>query len=483
MPRPRQVEPAALALRLQVAGPQAAQDLAAAFRVDRSNISRALARPEIAPQLVRLGATRGTRYALRRPVRGLGDTFSVRRVDVAGRAQEWAQLIALHGGWQLCWADPARAPEWAGALFGLGGYAEGFPFFLGDVRPQGYLGRAIGRGLSLSLNLPPDPRGWSDDDTLVYLQGAGDDLPGDLVVGDVPLRRVQDRVLHAPETLPAGERSVRYRELANAGASAIEAPGSSVEGEQPKFLVTLADDNRAGDNAGDRPGGARGDAVTPVLVKFTDVLSTPTGRRWADLLVAESHALALLHARGEAHAAPRLLEAGDRFFLETPRYDRVGLHGRRGVVSLRALHNAFHGPDATQWPAVAVNLRARGLLDDAAVRSIRLRHAFGQLIGNTDMHFGNLAFWLDDTLPFRLAPAYDMLPMLWAPTPGNATPAPDFAPTPPMPADRELWQEAASWATDFWQRVADDARLSPGFAAHARAAGETVTRLRAHFAA
>ncbi len=473
MARPRQVEPSAIALRLQAGGPQSAQVLAAAFRVDRSNISRALVRPELAPCLVRLGTTRGTNYALRRSVRGLGDTFSVRRIDAAGRAQEWAQLIALHGGWQLRWANPEHAPEWSGALLGLGGYSEGFPFFLGEVRPQGYLGRAIGRGLSLSLNLPPDPRGWSDDDTLVYLQGMGDDLPGDLVVGDVPLRRVQDRVLHPLAALPAGERSARYRELANTGSSAVEAPGSSVEGEQPKFLVTLADEVEGDGNR----------AVTPVLVKFTDVLATPTGRRWADLLVAESHALALLHAHGEAHAAPRLLEAGDRFFLETPRYDRVGLHGRCGVVSLRALHDAFDGPDGSQWTSVAAHLRARGLIDEAALRSIWLRHAFGQLIGNTDMHFGNLAFWLDDALPFRLAPAYDMLPMLWAPTPGNATPAPEFAPVPPLPADRELWLEAAGWAEEFWQRVAADARLSPGFAAHARAAGATVARLRAHFAA
>ena len=466
MARPRQVEPSALALRLQSGGPQPAQALAAALGVDRSSISRALARREIAPHLVRLGTTRGTSYALRRSVRGLGETFAIRRVDAAGRAQEWAQLVALHGGWQLSWADPARAPEWAGALFGLGGYSEGFPFFLGEVRPQGYLGRAIGRALSLSLNLPPDPRGWSDDDTLVYLQGAGDDLPGDLVVGDVPLRRVQNRVLRPPETLPANERAARYPLLASAGAT-LDVPGSSVEGEQPKFLVTLAE-----------PDGA----AVPVLVKFTDVLTTPTGRRWADLLIAEAHALTVLQAHGEAHAAPRLLTAGDRCFLETPRYDRVGLHGRRGVVSLRALHDAFEGPDANRWPAVAANLRARDFIDDAALRSIRLRHAFGELIGNTDMHLGNLAFWLDDTLPFRLAPAYDMLPMLWAPTPGNATPAPEFAPMPPLPAERDVWLEAAGWAEVFWQRVAADERVSPAFAVIASDAGETVARLRRHFA-
>jgi len=51
----------------------------------------------------------------------------------------------------------------------------------------------------------------------------------------------------------------------------------------------------------------------------------------------------------------------------------------------------------------------RELIAPETLRSIRLRQVFGGLIGNTDMHFGNLAFWFDDALPFRLAPAYDML--------------------------------------------------------------------------
>ena len=85
MPRPRQVEPAALALRFQVAGPQSAQALATALRVDRSSISRALALPALAPQVVRLGTTRGATYALRRPIRGLGTTFTARRIDAEGR--------------------------------------------------------------------------------------------------------------------------------------------------------------------------------------------------------------------------------------------------------------------------------------------------------------------------------------------------------------------------------------------------------------
>ncbi len=488
MPRPRQLDPAALTLRLQAQGPLSAQAMAAAAGVDRSRVSRALA--ALGEPIIRLGTTRGATYALRRTVRALGHTFPIRRIDADGRAHDWAEITALHGGWRLVWAnaEPARPPAWAEAVLSLGGFAEGFPFFLSELRPQGFLGRAVGRALPATLGLPADPRNWSDDDTLVYLATEGDDLPGDLIVGDLPLRRFQERLLRPASTpspaLADADRGSRYPELAAAAASAGVA-GSSVEGEQPKFLVTV---ERVVPNALDGAAAPLPSAPSPVaprpspipcIVKFTARLDTPGGRRWGDLLVAEARALALLHAHGEAHAVPRLLDAGGRRFLETPRYDRVGPHGRRGVVSLRALHDAFDGPDANDWPGVAAHLHARGLLDETGLRSVRLRHAFGRLIGNTDMHLGNLALWLGDAAPFRPTPAYDMLPMLWASNLADATPAPDFAPTLPLPAERELWHVAAGWAETYWRELAEDALLSSDFAAIARAAAATVARLRA----
>jgi hypothetical protein len=485
MPRPRQVQPNELALRLQAFGPQTAQVLASGLRVDRSNISRAFALPGLARQVIRLGTTRGTSYALRRPVRGLGDTFPIRRIDAKGRARDWAELTALHGGWRVVWAEPSRAPAWADRVLALGGFDEGFPFYLGELRPQGYLGRAVGRALPAGLGLPRDPRDWSDDDTLVYLFSEGDELPGDLVVGDGPLARYQRSRLAPPAGVIAeADRAERYPALAAAVALPVGG-ASSVEGEQPKFLVTLSPGNAelqlvpSPQVSGliPQPSPPRPPLI-PVLVKFTDRLSTPTGRRWADLLIAEAVAQSILHARGEAHAAPRLVHAGDRLFLETPRYDRVGAHGRRGVISLRAFHDAYPGPSTHDWTVAAVALAAGGLIDAAALRSIRLRHAFGRLIGNTDMHFGNLAFWFDDALPFRLAPAYDMLPMLWAPVAGEATPAPEFAPALPLPAEREIWHEAAAWADEFWRRVAANPLVTPAFAAIAARAGETLARLR-----
>lgn len=466
MSRPPSIDATAVVRLFQVRGPQSAQALAEALGVDRSTISRTLAR--LGEAVERLGTTHGARYALRREVRTWGGRFPLYRVDATGRPQAWAELTALHGGWRVAWATGVAAPAWADAVVGRTGFVEGFPFFLGDVRPQGYLGRLIGRALPPALGLDPDPRNWrTDDDTLVYLLAEGDDLPGDVIVGDGALRRFQAQRLAPAAALRDSERAVRYPELAR-GALPSGGAGSSVEGEQPKFLAVLTHD---ADEAG-------AEAV-PVIVKFTDRLETPTGRRWADLLAAEAHALAVLHAHGEAAHSPRVLDAEGRRFFEVPRFDRVGRHGRRGVVSLRALHDAFDGPDTNEWTTAVAELVRRGLVDAATLQSVRRRAAFGRLIGNTDMHFGNLAFWFDDTLPLRVAPAYDQLPMGWAPQPGDATPRPVFQPALPLPAERDDWLVALGWAEDCWRRIAADAGVSPDFAAIARASLTTLARLRA----
>jgi hypothetical protein len=122
-----------------------------------------------------------------------------------------------------------------------------------------------------------------------------------------------------------------------------------------------------------------------------------------------------------------------------------------------------------------------GHVDEAGLGAVRRQHAFGELIGNSDMHFGNLAFWLDDARPFRPTPAYDMLPMAWAPNAQGEVVERAFAPRAPLPGALPAWSEAAGWAEDFWQRVAADAEVSRDFRAHARAAGAVVARLREHF--
>lgn len=92
------------------------------------------------------------------------------------------------------------------------------------------------------------------------------------------------------------------------------------------------------------------------------------------------------------------------------------------------------------------------------------------------MHFGNFSFWFDNALPFRVAPSYDMLPMLWAPGPQGELVERRFAPVPPVPAAQDAWRDAAAWADEFWRNLAADGRLSPEFAAFAgdaRGLGQT----------
>ena len=96
-----------------------------------------------------------------------------------------------------------------------------------------------------------------------------------------------------------------------------------------------------------------------------------------------------------------------------------------------------------------------------------------RLIANTDMHLGNLSFHVEHSL--RLAPAYDMLPMAYAPLAGGEVPPRDFAPALPTPPQRSVWLTACAIAIEFWAEAAADSRISDPFRGICRA---NATRLR-----
>ena len=98
------------------------------------------------------------------------------------------------------------------------------------------------------------------------------------------------------------------------------------------------------------------------------------------------------------------------------------------------------------------------------------------------MHFGNLSFWLDDARLFRVAPAYDMLPMVWSPSVQGEVVVRELVPRPPLPGAAGTWGEVAAWAVEFWRRVVEDAAVSAEFAAQARRAATQVERMRGLFA-
>lgn len=99
-----------------------------------------------------------------------------------------------------------------------------------------------------------------------------------------------------------------------------------------------------------------------------------------------------------------------------------------------------------------------GWLAQAAVERIARIGWFGHLIANTGMHDGNLAFFPG----LEPAPVYDMLPMGYAPQRGGEVPPRDYMPPLPLPREASAWREAAHAAVIYWQRCAEDSRISCG---------------------
>jgi HipA-like C-terminal domain len=128
------------------------------------------------------------------------------------------------------------------------------------------------------------------------------------------------------------------------------------------------------------------------------------------------------------------------------------------VVSLKALDDEFTGI-ASDWPKIAAALVQSGKLDEHVYSQVQKLYAFGVLIGNGDMHPGNLSFFVDDVAQpypvYTLAPVYDMLPMSLAPRPSgqipDALPMPKVGVNPPL----AVWREMLPLATQYWRKVAE----------------------------
>jgi hypothetical protein len=452
---------ARIALLFQSRGLLTVRELQADLQLGQSRVSRLLM--ALGSRVIQIGKGQRSRYALRRDVRQLGNNWPIYRIGRDGHVEPWARLQSLHGGFLVEWLH--AEPAWLEPAH-PDGYFSGLPFFLEELRPQGFLGRLTARALAESGAYLLDPREWSQDDVLTFLLTKGDDLPGDLVVGERMLERAQRRQLAATQpVLVQAERNEAYPKMAERAAKG-EAPASSAGGEQPKFLAHV-----------NGPAGIRS-----VLVKFTAPISTPGAERWADLLLGEWHALETLRAENIPAAAAEIIDAGSRRFLEVERFDRVGPHGRRGVISMLSIEAALLEPSASDWIGAAAGLEAIHLMNKDAAAQLRRLALFGELIGNSDMHLGNMACWFGDQVPFNLAPVYDMLPMQFAPSGQGELVTRTLNPRPPLPESLADWTRACHLALSFWERVRSDPRVSRDFAKLASESHDTLSRLRDRFA-
>ena len=389
--------------------------------------------------IVRIGARRAARYGLPLAIPGIGATWPVFTVSGAGEPELLGRLYSL-----------CRDQYWFEAtISSRSAITDGLPFFLQDLRPQGFIGRTVPKRYP-ELGLPERILDWDDSHVLTYLVRRGDDGIGNILIGDESLQQFL-KSRSAPIRAVAPENRVAMYSTLASEAIEGEIAGTSAGGEHPKFTCIVTE----------------GRAVKRVLVKFSPVGNDPVSRRWFDLLVSEHLAIAALRA-AEITASRTDLYKGDRqIFMEEERFDRVGARGRRGVVSLGAIDDALLGKRET-WISAAKSLRALGRISVEDVDVIRKVSTFGRLIGNTDMHAGNLSFFLAFEGPFALAPIYDMLPMAYAPTAANAIPSKNIELPLPNADSLDIWRAMTALAKSYWEQVATHQLVSEEFAGIAR---------------
>jgi hypothetical protein len=439
-------------------GRQQAGDLASLLQVSRPTLMRMVRGAGEA--VVAGGRARRTAYAARRSLAGSEAPLPVYRIDRTGRLQETAALHLTHP--EGCRLDTLQDSAWPLDADMQDGWFDGLPYFFQDMRPSGFLGRSFARHHAALLQVDEDPTRWTDDDVLRALSLLGSDTPGDFIIGEPAARRWLELSQQGTPGIADKTVDADYALLADQAMSHGWA-GSSAAGEFPKFTALRR----------------RGRQAQHVLVKFSGSDNSPGTTRWSDLLVCEHLAATALAAHGSTRgstrvgidagirpSSSRILQAGRRTFLEVNRFDRHGLLGRSGVVSWLAVNAAFFGQAGKSWAEAGRLLRTGGLIAQPDADGLARLWHFGQLIANTDMHDANLAFEpepVDGRPGLKLAPVYDMLPMLYAPSRGVELPDRTFAPRLPLPAEESAWREAAPAALAFWQAAADDARISRPF--------------------
>jgi hypothetical protein len=393
-------------LRPQLAnGARWAGEIVDAHRISRVTLKNAYDRD--ARQILRLGRARNTRYAGRQILSGLEtDEFPVFRVDQAGGITAAGTLITLAAS-ESVWLPDEKI-------------IDGLPPEMHDVAPRGFLGRSYTRRHA-DLGLPDDVTNWSDHHVLIALSRRGEDLPGNLVIGRESFDRFQE-LQH--EVCTADDFP-----LLSAAALAGEHVGSSAGGERPKFTALVDGQHR--------------------IVKFA-TNETDNARRWQDLLALEHVALETLRDGGIQTAETRLLDVDDLRCLVINRFDRIGETGRRAVMTLAATSAGM----GASWADAAEELQRCEELSSEDTWRIAILDAFGALIANTDRHDSNVALFPAGT-GYVLAPAFDQLPMAYAPpASGNLRKS---AVNEPRPAVNTLavWDDARTLAREFWRRASD----------------------------
>lgn len=421
-------------------GPASSSDLAARFGVTTSTITRQL--NKLGPAVMKTGGGPATRWYASRPTPWLSNTreLPIYRVNSEGRAIEIARLYPVYPEYHYMVEYFRR--DHLGTITSEWHHYESLPWWITDMRPQGFLGRLFARNLqSQGEEIDANPASWSDDLVLAVLTKYPQDHIGNLLIGQDAYQR----------WLAADDEVTLSDDQAGATAEAIargEHFDSSAQGEQPKFTARLADGE--------------------CIIKFSGRLEHPeldsVAGRWADLLHAEHLAAVTLNEiLPNLAATNRVFTASNRLLLASKRFDRTEHQGRLGVISFASLDAEFVGQANRPWPVIAHALYQEKVITEEALTRSQIAWVFGRLIANTDMHHGNLSIINEHGRPYELAPVYDMLPMHYAPKSTGDLPSEPYEikAEPNVPA--MYWELAYPAAIKFWQRLIAHPHVSHHF--------------------
>lgn len=410
--------PHASAIRLQLSlAPQSGTQLAKKLGLSQPTVARAL--KSISKELIQSGDKKSSKYHLVDLSRGF-ESFPVFKINALGQIIEYGELT------------PVRPDGFVfKSIQGEKSFTEGIPWWLYDMRPQGFLGRAYAMRWGNQLGLPQSLKDWSDSHSVHAMLLNGHDSIGHWVLG----ANCKNQVLNAPDAhlIKESDKPKAYLKL-TVEAMNGDAPGSSAGGEQPKFTAYSETE----------------EGPSHVLVKFTELQDNPNSQRWRDLLLAEHLALQTLRVAGHQSAKSKIYDFKTQRFLEIERFDRQGALGRIGVVSLEALDAEFVGLASEPWPVIAKLLSKQKLITQQDAQQVGLLWAFGNLIGNCDMHNGNLSFLLKEGPPYSLAPCYDMTPMSFAPSSAGRLPQTIREVNLHNAISHSLWKEAMALSDRYF---------------------------------
>ena len=316
------------------------------------------------------------------------DVRPVGRLAMQGRAVffEWAaEALADPLG-----LSPFRLPEEPGVVRGEPVPFEGLPGLFGDSLPDAWgrllIDRAFRRTGGNPASLTPLDRlaavGRRGQGALIYEP----EKEGVLPVGPVD----PDLLAEAATTLLAEEGS-----LDGATLDRLRGIAGSSGGARPKALVHRDPSSGAihADTSPDRE---------PWIVKFHAPGEGPE-------MGAVEAACAILARRAglemaETMLLPSTIGAG---WFATRRFDRTAGEGRVHMLSLAGLLEADWRMPSVGYDALVKAARLLTRHETAAEAAFRLM-AFNIAIHNRDDHAKNVAFLMDRSGEWRLAPAYDL---------------------------------------------------------------------------